>query len=41
VAIMRRHRARVTVRAATWTATAARDVDLDATLARRDARLAR
>jgi hypothetical protein len=42
VAIMRRYRDRVTVRAATWTvAAAARDVDLDATLADRGARLAR
>jgi heme-degrading monooxygenase HmoA len=39
VAIMRRHRDRVTVRAATWTADAG-TVDLDATLAARAARLA-
>jgi hypothetical protein len=37
VAVMRRYRERVTVRAATWEAT---DVDVDATLAARDALLA-
>jgi hypothetical protein len=39
VAIMRRFRDRVTVRAATWT-TEANDVDVDATLAARDRLLA-